>query len=113
MLLGIDRIKDEVQRDNNGQPIPDPYDPSKKTTVEVVKPTSINVYDIEEVRPFDKDGKKHAKFDGPISVIHKYKHIKSSSHEVHVLGDHQDIINKINKLKAGHINEQETFSGEG
>jgi len=113
MLLRVKRIKDEVQKDQSGNPIPDATNPSRKQTIEVIKETSVNINDIEEVRPFDPDGKKHAKISGPISVIHKYKHIKSSSHEVHVLGDHKDIIDRINKLKNGVLDEQETSSGEG
>lgn len=104
--MSIEKIKDEVLRDPiTGEAIPDPRNPDKHKTQEVLKITSINVFDIEEIRPFEKDGKKHAIIDGEpfdrdISVIHKYKSLGGRSSEVHVAGNHEDLIEQCNGLKA-------------
>jgi len=102
MLMSIDKIKDEVCKDpDTGEIIKDPKDPSKNLTQEVIKKSSINVFDIEEIRPFEKDGRKHRTISEDISVIHKYKHLGGKSSEVHVVGNYEDLIRISNGLKKG------------
>ena len=108
MLLSIEKIKDEVAKDpNTGERLNDPRDPQKFITQEVIKRSSININDIEEIRPFEKDGKKHKDVEGDITVIHKYKHLGGKSSEVHVKGNYLDIIAQCNALKKG-----ETTTGQ-
>ena len=100
MLFAVEKIKDVAAKDENGYRIKNPVSGEPIMSEELVD-EAIDVQSIKSIRPFHVSGKKHASIDDPITVIYLYNSKdKKDTSEIHVIGNWEEILEKVNELKA-------------
>ena len=100
MLFAVEKIKDVAVKDGNGYRVKNPVSGEPIMSEELVD-EAIDVDSIKSIRPFHVSGKKHADISDPITVIYLYNSKdKKDTSEIHVIGNWEEILEKVNELKA-------------
>lgn len=108
MFLKIKKISKYALKDGRGAVMKVPGTDEKIVEEEELN-EAIDVNMIKAIRPFTRRGNSHANIKGDISVIYfkpqPDKHGEMKTAELHVVGNYEQLVDEINRLRQGDNKE--------
>ena len=97
MLIEIKKIKDTRFRDDKGNNFRNPVGNGEDLFQELILDEIIDVWAIKSIRPFYRNGGKHEKIEGDISVVYLYG--KKDVSEIHIQANYKEFKEEVNELR--------------